>query len=198
MMPNPLPSTIALPPLGPQGHVPPTLGRREALTGIRKGDLIGLMVEQEFRKLRHARGTSYRMTRILRNMCSCYMLGDAAHTKRLVRMLSAGWLLLYCGLILFGVLFWGGGLRELVKLPCPKPLVLAPVCYFIFGFCTSFAKRRNWALLLAGVFIHILLASFVVQNASELILGPIFILAGLYIAAACFWMFSKLEVPHAA
>jgi uncharacterized integral membrane protein len=138
------------------------------------------------------------MMRLLRDMCNFYMLGSAAHTKRLLRMLSAGWLFLYCGLLLFAVLFWGGGSREIVKLPFSKPLVLVPVCYLSFCYCTSFAKRRNWVLLLAGVLAHILLAVFVVQNASGVILGPIFIQAGLYIAVAWFWMYSKLEVPHAA
>jgi len=138
------------------------------------------------------------MMRILRNMCNFYMLGSAAHTKRLLRMLSAGWLFLYCGLLLFAVLFWGGGLREIVKLPFSKPLVLVPVCYLSFCYCTSFAKRRNWALLLAGVLAHILLAVFVVQNASGVVLGPISILAGLYIAAAWFWMYSKLRTDDNA
>jgi uncharacterized integral membrane protein len=126
------------------------------------------------------------------------MLGGVAHTKRLVRLLSVCWFFLYCGLLLFSVFFWSGTIRGFVELFILKPLVLVPVCYLSFCYCTSFAKRRNWVLLLAGVLAHVLLAVFVVLNASGVILGPIYILAGLYIAVAWFWMYSKLKVPHAA
>jgi hypothetical protein len=126
------------------------------------------------------------------------MLGGIAHTKRLVRLLSVCWFFLYCGLLLFAVFFWSGTIRGFVESFILKPLLLIPAFYLGFCFCTSFARRRSSVLLMAGVLIHILLAVFVVLNASQVILGPVFILIGVYLSVVWFWMYSKLETAHAS
>lgn len=131
--------------------------------------------------------------RVLRALGAYDLLGSAAHTQRLLRRLSGVWFFLYCGMLFFGVFFWTGDWREFFRLPFSKPLVVVPAGYLGFCFCTSFARRRSWWLLLAGALAHGLLVMVVAQNASAEILGRVFMLAGLYISIVWWWMYATLE-----
>jgi len=136
------------------------------------------------------------MTRFLRKAGAFWSWSDLAHTKRLIRLLSVCWFILYCGFLLFEVVFWGGTPLSLVELFIFKPLVSIPAICLVFGFCTSFAKRRSPMLLAAGIFIHILLAVFLLRYAGHDILGPVFVLTGGCFAVIRFWMYSRLETRH--
>ena len=116
---------------------------------------------------------------------------DAA--RRLLRLVSASWLVLYGSFLLFNVGFWGGGVREFSEMLARQPVSLIPFVYLGFCVCTSYALRRSAALLVAGVVFHALLAVFLVVHASAVILGPVFVVAGVYIAFLWSRLYSRLE-----
>ena len=82
--------------------------------------------------------------------------------------------------------------------PFAELVMLCPLAYFAICFCTSFGKRKERRIFVAGIVAHVCLAAFVLAGVLAGDIGGLFVVAGLVCTIIWVSMYSTLDESKAA